>query len=70
MTATDKNFEGMKPPKPEPQTDIICVKCKQYSGWNNESIGTIKIDSVKKIYCKNCGKVTIKLIPTGYPNSL
>lgn len=53
----EKDFPPPQEIKLNPQ--IICSKCKQHSGYENEDFTNIK--PPRDIKCKHCGQVCIKI---------
>lgn len=56
-----ENWKGeLKPVKPKTDGKVICTSCKEFSGWDNESLMYVKPG--RNLKCKNCGKVCVNII--------
>ncbi len=64
FSGKDTNYDGFTPDKPPIEDEIPCKKCKQGSGYFNNEIRTIHVETIKTYHCKNCGNAVIKFLPT------
>ena len=65
ITPYQHNYEVLRVKKPPVQNKVKCIKCKKDSGWENKHLMQ-RVSEPKSLCCKQCGHVTIKLLPTGY----
>lgn len=51
----------MRPKRYPSNPNVICTRCKKFSGWTNADLALLKITKDMDLKCEECGEITIRV---------